>query len=121
MFTQYTNMDPLVVKRVGKALMLSAQQYAIGSVLMSSTYSVKNFSKDQIILDNAADALKNYFYVGWIWLLSNALVLGATYGLNGVIAATVANSAVMYWIYAIYKKSFEDAAKMYNLKFPKIF
>ena len=114
-------MDPLVVKMIGKALMLSAQQYAIGSVLMSSTYSVKNFSKDQVILDNAADALKNYFYVGWIWLFSNAMVLGATYGFNGVLAAVVANGSVMYWIYAIYKKSFEDAAKMYDLKFPKIF
>jgi hypothetical protein len=114
-------MDPLVVKMVGKALMLSAQQYAIGSVLMSSTYSVKNFSKDQTILDNAADALKNYFYVGWIWMASNMMVLGATYGFNGVAVAALANGAVMYWIYAIYKKSFDDAARMYNLKFPKIF
>jgi hypothetical protein len=114
-------MNPLVVKMLGKALMLSAQQYAIGSVLMSSTYSVKNFSKDQVILDNAADALKNYFLVGFIWLLSNAMVLGATYGFNGVLAATVANAAVMAWIYYIYKKSFNEAAQMYNLKFPKIF
>lgn len=114
-------MDPLVIKMMGKALMLSAQQYAIGSVLMSSTYSVKNFSKDQVILNNAADALRNYFYVGFLWLASNAMVLGATYGFNGVLAATIANAAVMTWIYVIYKKSFEDAAQMYNLKFPKIF
>jgi len=27
----------------------------------------------------------------------------------------------MAWIYFIYKKSFTEAAQMYNLKFPKIF
>ena len=111
-------MDAGLIKVIGKSMMLGAQQFAIGSVLCSSAYSVKNFSKDQDTLQSAADALKSYIYVGVLWMISNMLVLGASYGKEGVIAALVANSTVMIWIWIVYIKAFETARKMYGLKPP---
>jgi hypothetical protein len=43
----------------GEAILLASMQFAIGSVEMSSKFSVKNFSKDQETLQNAADALSD--------------------------------------------------------------
>ena len=107
-----------MLKVIGKAMMLGAQQFAVGSVLMSSSYSVKNFSKDQDTLQSAADAMVSYIYVGMLWTLANALVLGASYGRNGAIAAVVANAMVMIWIYIVYVKAFKTAAGMYGLRYP---
>lgn len=110
-----------MIKIIGKALMLGAQQFAIGSVLQSSSFSVKNFSKDQVTLQSAADALKEYIYVGLLWTVSNMLVLGASYGWMGAIAAFLANTMVMVWIWVLYVKAFEKSAEMYNLQKPHIF
>ena len=42
-------------------------QFSIGSVEMSSKFSVKNFSKDQHTLQNAAGALSDYMKIGLMW------------------------------------------------------
>ena len=47
----------LMPKLIGKSILFASMQFAIGSVEMSSKFSVKNFSKDQDTLQNAADAL----------------------------------------------------------------
>ena len=113
-------MSAPLLKVVGKAMMLGAQQFAIGSVLMSSSYSVKNFSKDQETLQSAADALKSYVYVGALWTLANAFVLGASYGKPGAIAAAVANTMVMVWIWVVYDAAFKKAQSMYQLEYPDV-
>lgn len=109
-----------LLKVIGKAMMLGSQQYAIGSVLQSSVFSVTNFSKDQETLQSAADALKGYMYVGILWMVSNALVLGASYGARGAVAALAANGMVMAWIWIIYIKAFEKAKNMYGLQTPDL-
>ena len=52
---------------LGEAILLASMQFAIGSVEMSSKFSVKNFSKDQDTLQNAADALSDYMKIGLMW------------------------------------------------------
>ncbi len=115
-----SNATAPLLKVVGKAMMLGAQQFAIGSVLMSSSYSVKNFSKDQETLQSAADAMKSYIYVGVLWTLADAFVLGASYGKRGALAAVVANAMVMVWIWVVYIAAFRKAQSMYGLQFPDV-
>lgn len=109
-----------LLKIIGKALMLGSQQFAIGSVIQSSVFSVKNFSKDSATLQSAVDALVSYIWIGVIWTVSNMLVLGATYGTPGVVAAGVSNSLIMLWIWVSYIKAFKKAEKMYDLPPPRI-
>ena len=110
-----------LLKIIGKAIMLGSQQYALGSVLMSSTFSVNNFAKDQETLQAAADALRNYIVMGSLWTLSNVLVLGASYGNSGIAWAVIANGSIMLWMYMAYVKAFRHAEVKYNLARPKVF
>lgn len=114
-------MDPITIKIIGKSIMLASQSFAIGSVTQSSVYSVRNFSKDQQTLNNAADALRVYMYIGGIWALSNMMVLGASYGWTGAISAAVFNITIMYWIWDIYVKAFKEASVLYKLQEPRVF
>ena len=110
-----------LLKIIGKAMMLGSQQYALGSVLMSSSFSVKSFSKDQKTLQDAADALRGYIYAGIVWMISNVMVLGASYGTTGAAWALASNGAVMIWIWKLYTDAFLDAQKNYGLARPRIF
>lgn len=114
-------MNAPLLKIIGKAMMLGSQQYALGSVLMSSSFSVKSFSKDQKTLQDAADALKGYIIAGIVWMISNILVLGASYGSSGAIAGFISNIVVMVWIWKLYTDAFENAQYNYGLAPPKIF
>ena len=51
-----SNSTNLMPKLIGKSILFASMQFAIGSVEMSSKFSVKNFSKDQDTLQNAADS-----------------------------------------------------------------
>ena len=62
-------------KMLGQSIFYSSIQAAIGSVEMSSKFSVINFCKDQETLQNAADALKNYMFVAVMWTLATMLVM----------------------------------------------
>lgn len=101
-------------------MMLGSQQYALASVLMSSTFSVRSFSKDAGTLQAAADALMNYMWMGLMWTLSNVFVLGATYGTTGFISALVSNGAIMSWMWCSYMKAFKIAQDTYGLQPPKL-
>lgn len=113
-------LDPTTIKLIGKAMMLASQNFAAGSILMSSTYSVRNFSKDSETLQSAADSLVSYVWVGALWTLSNAMVLGASYDTPGAVAAVVCNVIIMAWIWVCYLKAFDQAQKQYGLPPPKI-
>ena len=58
------NRKKSIVTIMGKAILFASMQFAIGSVEMSSKFSVKNFSKDQVTLQHAADALSDYIFIG---------------------------------------------------------
>lgn len=119
--------NPIVDKKssvwyiLGKAILFSSFQFAIGSVEMSSKFSVKNFSKDQETLDNAVSALRDYIMIGLFWSLGTCLIFYANYGIKGTIWNLICNLLIIAWIYLSYLKAFNDAAKKYKLVVPSIF
>jgi hypothetical protein len=106
---------------IGKALLFSGIQFSLGSVEMSSKFSVKNFSKDQETLDNAVRALRDYDIIAVLWTVGNCLVFYANYGLFGLMASLITNIIFILWINLSYYVAFREAAKANNLKVPSLF
>jgi len=105
---------------LSSALFLSSVQFSIGSVLLSSTYSVRNFSKDQDTLNNGCGALKEYETVAFIWMIIVALFLVYSHGLKGLIIGLIFNILVIGWIHWRYCIAFKDACKKHNLRHPNV-
>lgn len=110
-----------LAKAVAKAIFYASIQASIGSVEMSSKFSVMNFSKDQTTLQRAADALRSYMIIAVVWTVGTVLALYASHGVAGAWVGLIANVIMMAWIYISYIKAFEAAAKHYDLQFPTIF
>lgn len=107
-------------KLMGNAILLASIQASIGSVEMSSKFSVVNFSKDQATLQGAADALTGYLLIGGIWMIGAILINYGQYGWPGFWASLVSNLVIIGWIVISYIQAFNIAVKRYGLKFPKI-
>lgn len=105
---------------LGKAILFSSFQFAIGSVEMSSKFSVKNFSSNQETLDNAVVALRDYMIIGVFWTFGTCLIFFANYGMRGFLLNLIANAAIIAWIYLSYEHAFRSAAAKYNLKVPSV-
>ncbi len=104
----------------GEAILLASMQFAIGSVEMSSKFSVRNFSKDQETLQNAADALSDYLRIGIMWTVGLTILFYAKHGQVGAMIALITNLLIIAWIYYSYLNSFEYATKANSLKFPSV-
>lgn len=117
-------MDDLISKDnlalVGEVILLASMQFSIGSVEMSSKFSVKNFSKDQETLQNGADALMDYTRIGLIWTIALSLLFFSRHGMVGFMLCMSANLAIMLWIYCSYIHAFKMAMKKYGLRYPVI-
>lgn len=110
-----------IVPIMGKAILFASMQFAIGSVEMSSKFSVKNFSKDQTTLQHAADALSDYIFIGVIWTLGTCMMFYGNYGMKGAIVNFIANFIIMAWIMTSYKRAFEYACDVGKLNYPVMF
>ncbi len=108
------------MKMLGEAILLASIQFSIGSVEMSSKFSVKNFSKDQEPLQNAADALSDYMKIGIMWTIGVSLLSYSNYKCTGAVVAVIVNLFIMSWIYISYIQSFKSAKEKYNLQMPKV-
>ena len=108
------------MKMLGEAILHSSIQFAIGSVEMSSKFSVKNFSKDQETLQNVADALSDYMKIGIMWTIGVTMLLHCNYGVAGTITGILSNALIMIWIYVSYDRAFKAAAEKYKLTMPTI-
>jgi len=106
---------------LGKAILMASMQFAIGSVEMSSKFSVKNFAKDQETLDNAISALRDYIIIGGLWTSGTSLIFYVNYGARGLMLNVLANICIILWIYLSYYVAFNEAAKKYNLVVHGIF
>ena len=104
----------------GEAILLASMQFAIGSVEMSSKFSVKNFAKDQETLQNAVDALTDYLRIAIMWTFGLSILFYARYDIIGVIMGVVINLLIVGWIYFSYVNAFDIAAKAYNLTVPPV-
>lgn len=104
----------------GEAILLASMQFAIGSVEMSSKFSVKNFAKDQETLQNAVDALTDYLRIAIMWTFGLSILFYARYDIIGVIMGVVINVLIVGWIYFSYVNAFDIAAKAYKLTVPPV-
>jgi archaellum component FlaF (FlaF/FlaG flagellin family) len=111
----------LLAKIVAKGIFYASIQASIGSVEMSSKFSVMNFSKDQETLQRAADALKSYTIVGFIWTVGSVLTLYSSYGWFGAVVGLVSNLVMMGWMVGSYISAFKEAADRYDLKTPQVY
>ena len=111
-------MDKEYLILFGEAILLASMQFAIGSVEMSSKFSVRNFSKDQETIQNAADALSDYLRIGLLWTFGLTMLFYAKHDKIGAIIALITNLLIIAWIYFSYLTSFEYAAKVNNLNIP---
>lgn len=107
-------------KMLGNAILLASIQASIGSVEMSSKFSVVNFSKDQETLQGAADALTGYLMIALVWTMGSAMISYGQYSTPGLITSVVANMVLVGWIYFSYLHSFQVAREKYGLTFPKV-
>jgi hypothetical protein len=110
-----------LAKAVAKAIFYASIQASIGSVELSSKFSVMNFAKDQETLQRAADALRSYMIVGFIWTIGTVLALYSSHGICGGFVGLAANIVMMAWIIISYIKAFEEAARRYHLQVPVVF
>ena len=110
----------LLAKIVAKAIFYASIQSSIASVEMSSKFSVMNFSKDQLTLQRAADALRSYIWVGCLWAMGTVMALYASHGPIGALIGLVANVMMMMWTVVSYTRAFKKAAKDNNLKTPTV-
>ena len=108
------------LEALGEAILLSSISFSIGSIEMSSKFSVKNFSKDQETLQNAADALMDYMKIGTLWAAGCMMVMYAKYGNEGLLYSAVMNAVILSWVYVSYKKAFYSATQKYNLVMPTL-
>jgi Zn-dependent protease with chaperone function len=109
------------LEMLGEAILFASIQFSIGSVEMSSKFSVKNFCSDQDTLQNAADALSDYLKISIIWTIGVILLLYSKYKWVGALAAIVSNLIVILWIYFSYMSAFKSAVNKTNtMKMPYI-
>lgn len=104
----------------GEAILLASMQFAIGSVEMSSKFSVRNFSKDQETLQNAADALSDYLRIGIMWTIGLTILFYAKHGKVGAMIALITNLLIIAWIYYSYLNAFDYASQTNKLKEPTV-
>jgi hypothetical protein len=110
-----------LAKVIGQAILLASIQASLGSVLMSSRFSVLSFAKDQDTLQRAADALSSYLAIGSIWAAGTILILYAEFGIRGLIAAIICNILMIGWIFWDYWRAFQEASNRHGLDMPILF
>lgn len=109
-------------KMLGNSILLASIQASIGSVEMSSKFSVVNFSTDQETLQAAADALTGYLIIALVWTIGSAMISFGQYSYAGLITSVVANAVLVGWIYFSYLQAFRVVVQRRpELTYPKLF
>ena len=110
-----------LIKIISKSLFFSSIVWSLGSVELSSKFSVINFAKDQATLDRARDALESFIVVASVWMAATVLSLYASHGWCGAFWALFFSSIITGSIILSYFKSFEQDAKEHNLTYPETY
>jgi hypothetical protein len=105
-------------KAVGEAILFASIQFSIGSVEMSSKFSVMNFSKDQETLQNAAYALTDYLKIALLWTVGTSLIMFSNFSYEGLSINILINGIIVGWIIYSYHVCFKKAAEKHGLQYP---
>jgi len=109
-----------IFEMLGDGCLFSSIQFSIGSVIMSSKFSILNFSTDQKTLQNGADALMEYIKISILWTLGVVMLMYSKFGLAGGITGLILNGAIIAWIYYSYVNAFRICTVKNNLHMPKL-
>lgn len=115
------NNNEKIYKAIGEAILFGSIQFSIGSVEMSSKFSVMNFSKDQETLQNAANALTDYLKIALLWTIGTCLIGYSNFGDLGLYSSLIVNTLIIGWIVYSYHVCFLKASQKYNLVYPILF
>ena len=83
-----------VTLTLSEAILFGSIQFSIGSVEMSSKFSVMNFSKDQETLQNAAYALTDYLKIALLWTIGCSFILYSNFGYIGLSMSIFTNLVI---------------------------
>jgi hypothetical protein len=108
-----------IIKLIGESILFASIQFSIGSVELSSKFSVKNFAKDDETLDNAVSALHDYIIIALIWTIGVCMMLYSSNGILGIFCGLISNLIIIGWIYFSYIHAFKIASEKYNLNYGK--
>jgi hypothetical protein len=117
----YLKQDTPLIKILGKAILLASIQSALGSIEMSSKFTLLSISKDEDDLQKVADALSSYILLGIFWTIGSVAILYSNYGLTGFWAALITNLIILCWIIYYYISAIGRACKKHNMPCPKLF
>lgn len=115
------NNNEKIYKAIGEAILFGSIQFSIGSVEMSSKFSVMNFSKDQETLQNAANALTDYLKIALLWTIGTCLIGYSNFSYLGLYSSLIVNTLIIGWIVYSYHVCFLKASQKYNLVYPILF
>jgi len=110
----------LYYKAIGEAILFASIQFSIGSVEMSSKFSVMNFSKDQETLQNAAYALTDYLKIALLWTIGTSLIMYSNFSYIGLTTNILTNAVIVGWIIYSYHICFQKASDKYKLQYPTL-
>jgi hypothetical protein len=113
------NLDKDIIKLIGESILFASIQFSIGSVELSSKFSVKNFAKDNETLNNAISALHDYIMIAFVWTIGVCMMLYSSNGIIGILCGLISNLIIIAWIYFSYIHSFKIASEKYNLDYGK--
>lgn len=117
--TGYTSSNDML-QIIGDSIILASIQFSIGSVEMSSKFSVRNFGTDINTLQSAASALVDYMRIAILWTLCVSVLMYLSFGFIGGLYTLIANILVVSWIYFSYINSFKFVCEKHNLPFPDV-
>jgi hypothetical protein len=111
--------DKSIIKLIGESILFASIQFSIGSVELSSKFSVKNFAKDDETLNNAIAALHDYVIIASVWTVGVCMLLYSSNGYLGIVFGLLSNFIIISWIYFSYIYAFKAAAEKYDLSYGK--
>jgi hypothetical protein len=114
------SLGQLSVELIAESLIFGSVQYSLASCLMSSVFSVRNFSKDQQTLNNAVGALCEFLKVAIVWFAITSALMYYSHGTKGFVVTFILTLVIVGWLTWIYEKAFREAACKNHLHKPSI-
>jgi hypothetical protein len=104
---------------LGKAILFSSIQLAIGALEMNDKFSVRISTTNQDMINEAFVALKDSIILSVFWLIISSFIFFEDYGIMGMMYNILGNLFFMIYMYTSYIRSLKVAARKYNLQLPK--
>lgn len=114
------NFDKETLILIGDITIATTVQFVIANLLMTTTYNIIHFYKNQISLQHAANHLSNYIKISLICTMALVLLFYAKNDIIGAIITLIINILIIIFIYVNYTEAFKVSAKNNNLDYPDI-